>query len=118
MSEDRHSKADPVDLISDPDDKARREAENGVRQFKAAIKVITDYVSDPDRKFVLTQSLVLQLHEIALKGIHPLAGTYRNTPVHIGQVVIRLLRIRRFQTMLSACVITSTNTGMIGTPFS
>lgn len=34
MSEDRHSEAETVELISDPDEKARREAENGVRQFR------------------------------------------------------------------------------------
>jgi Fic family protein len=82
MSEDRHGEAEPVELISDPGEKARREAENGIRQFKAAVKIIVDYVSD--RRFRLTQSSILQLHQKALEGIHPLAGNYRYSPVPIG----------------------------------
>jgi Fic family protein len=85
MSEDRQSRTDPVELISDPSEKARREAENGVRQFKAAIRIITDHISNPDHRFRLNQALILQLHEKALDGIHPLAGTYRNSPVRIGK---------------------------------
>lgn len=85
MSEDRHSQAEPVELIADPDERARREAENGVRQFKAAVEIIKQHVHAPDKKFRLTQSLILDLHQKALDGIHPLAGTYRNSPVMIGQ---------------------------------
>lgn len=85
MSEDRHSQADPVELIFDPIEKARREAENGVRQFKTATKIIIDQIWDGERKFRLTQALILQLHQQALEGLHPLAGTYRNSPVRIGQ---------------------------------
>ncbi|VFU08625.1 Fic family protein [Methylocella tundrae] len=85
MSDDRHSKADPVELIIDPDQKARREAENGVRQFNAALEIIKSHILEPDKSFRLTQALILRLHEKALAGIHPLAGTYRNTPVFIGK---------------------------------
>ena len=85
MNTDRHSQAEPVELIGDPGDKARREAENGVRQFKLALEVIRSVVQQPDRKFRLTQALILDLHHKALAGIHPLAGTYRNSPVYIGQ---------------------------------
>jgi Fic family protein len=84
MSEDRHSLADPVELITDPDQKAKREAENGVRQFKTAMEVVKKHVLQPDNPFRLTQALILDLHEKALEGIHPLAGTYRNTIVNIG----------------------------------
>lgn len=85
MSNDRHSQADAVELITDPDEKARREAENGVRQFKAAIEIIRSALERPDSPFKLTQSLILDLHEKVLAGIHQLAGTYRNSPVTIGQ---------------------------------
>lgn len=85
MSEDRHSQADPVELISDPDEKARREAENGVRQFKAALEIIRSSIQNPNKRFRLTQSLIIDLHQKALDGIHPLAGTYRNSPVFIGK---------------------------------
>ena len=85
MSEDRHSQADPVELIRDPLVKAQREAENGVRQFKAALELIRANILRPDTKFRLKQAHIIQLHQLALDGIHPLAGTYRNTRVFIGK---------------------------------
>ncbi|WP_419906980.1 Fic family protein [Hoeflea sp.] len=85
MSEDRHSQADPVELISDPVEKAKREAENGVRQYRAAIEIVRSNIPASGSKFRLRQSMILDLHQVALNGIHPLAGTYRNTPVSIGQ---------------------------------
>ncbi len=85
MSEDRHSQADPVELISDPVQKAQREAENGVRQFKAALELIRAHILRPDAKFRLKQAHILRSHHLALDGIHPLAGTYRNTRVFIGK---------------------------------
>lgn len=84
MSEDRHSEADPVELIKDPDEKARREAENGVRQFKASLEIIRTHVLKPENTFRLKQKVILELHQKALAGIHPLAGTYRNSRVFIG----------------------------------
>lgn len=84
MSEDRHSRADPVEFIADPEEKARREAENGVRQFKEALEIIRSSIKKGDESpFKLTQSIILQLQQKALAGIHPLAGTYRNSPVYI-----------------------------------
>src|SRR3954452_2208874 len=85
MSEDRHSEAEPVELIADPVERAEREAENGVRQFKAAVEVIKKYIHATGQKFRLTQSLILDIHHKALEGVHPLAGTYRNSPVMIGR---------------------------------
>jgi Fic family protein len=41
-------------------------------------------VKDPDRPFKLRASTILQLHQSALDGLHPLAGTWRNTSVKIG----------------------------------
>lgn len=83
--EDRHSKADPAELISDPDEKARREAENGVRQFRSALETIRRHVGEPQPHFRLRQRIILDLHQQALAGIHALAGTYRNTSVLIGK---------------------------------
>jgi Fic family protein len=84
VSADRHSVAEQVDLISDPDEKARREAENGIHQFNLAIDIIREHVKDAERPFRLRPSIILRLHKTALDGIHPLAGTYRNTTVSIG----------------------------------
>lgn len=85
MSEDRHSQADPVELITDPIEKAHREAENGVRQFKEALEIIRASIGEGAEQFRLKQSVILRLHQKALEGIHPLAGTYRNSPVYIGK---------------------------------
>lgn len=85
MSEDRHSEAESVELITDPDMKAQREAENGVRQFKHAIELIGQAIVPDAPKFRLRQSTILQLHEKALEGIHPLSGTYRNSSVLISE---------------------------------
>lgn len=84
MSGDRESIADPVELIKDPELKARREAENGVRQFKLAVQIIRSNIPNEDGAFKLKQSTLLQLHREALDGIHPLAGTYRNSRVFIN----------------------------------
>jgi Fic family protein len=81
---DRHSKTEQPELIADEVERARREAENGIRQFNLALEYIRTHVKDPDRPFRLRSGLILQLHEAALKGIHLFAGTFRNTPVAIG----------------------------------
>jgi hypothetical protein len=83
LSEDRHSHAEVAKLLSDPDDIARREAENGLRQFNLAIQIIATHVKDKERPFKLRHGPILQLHKAALDGLHPLAGTFRNTPVKI-----------------------------------
>ena len=85
LNDDRHSRADPVELIGNPIEKAKREAENGVRQFNLAINVIRANIPNFDRTFRLRQALILQVHKAALDGIHPLAGTYRNSRVFIGK---------------------------------
>jgi Fic family protein len=85
VAEDRHSFAEQAELISDPQEKARREAENGVRQFNVAVEIIRSHIRDSERPFRLRSSTILQLHQQALAGIHPLAGTFRNTPVKISK---------------------------------
>ncbi|AMN44282.1 Fic family protein [Rhodoplanes sp. Z2-YC6860] len=84
MSGDRHSVAETAALLTDPDEIARREAENGIRQFNLTLDIIRTHVKDAERPFRLRSSTILQLHKAALDGLHPLAGTWRNTPVTIG----------------------------------
>jgi Fic family protein len=84
LSEDRHSHAESAQLLSDPVEIARREAENGLRQFNLAIQIIATHVKDKERPFKLRHGPILQLHKAALDGLHSLAGTFRNTPVTIG----------------------------------
>lgn len=84
MADDRHSHAEDAQLLSDPDEIARREAENGLRQFNLALEMIRTSVKDDERQFKLRAGPILQLHKAALDGLHRLAGTFRNTPVTIG----------------------------------
>lgn len=70
MSEeqDRHSQALEAELITDPDEKARVEARNGLQQVDAVVELI-EYFSDAEHKFKLRLSQLLHLHRIALKGL-------------------------------------------------
>ena len=83
MVADRHSEAEDAALLSDPDEIARREAENGLRQFTLALDIIRTHVKDAERPFKLRAGPILQLHQAALNGLHQLAGTFRNTAVKI-----------------------------------
>ena len=74
--EERHSKALEIELISDPDERARQEAENGLRQFDEVIQRINDSLQ-PDRPFKLRPSAILSLHRRALDGISSFAGLFR-----------------------------------------
>ncbi|HEV7409436.1 MAG TPA: Fic family protein [Bradyrhizobium sp.] len=78
MSEERHTSTEQVDLISDPEEKARREAENGIRQTELALEMIRAFVKEKEQPFRLRQGFLMQLHSVALEGIHMFAGTYRN----------------------------------------
>lgn len=83
MAQDRHTVAETASLLQDPDEVARREAENGIRQFDLALDIIRSFIKDPERPFKLRSSTILTLHRTALEGLHALAGTWRNTPVKI-----------------------------------
>jgi Fic family protein len=83
VAADRHSEAEDAALLSDPDAIARREAENGLRQFTLALDIIRTHVKDSERSFKLRAGPILQLHQAALDGLHRLAGTFRNTAVKI-----------------------------------
>jgi Fic family protein len=80
---DRSTVAEQAKVEHDPVTRARREAENGLRQAALATNVIRTYIKDPERPFRLTQGILLQLHHAALQGLHPLAGTFRNVPNEI-----------------------------------
>lgn len=83
MPSNRYTSTQSVELITDPAEKAAREAENGLRQAALALEVIRSFIKDPDRKFRLRQGLLMQLHQEALAGIHIFAGTFRNGPAEI-----------------------------------
>lgn len=82
---DRKSIAPEVELITDPDELAAREVENGIGQFRIAMDIVKDHVQNHEKPFQLRASHILRLHEAALIGIHPQAGTFRNSPVSISK---------------------------------
>lgn len=80
--EERHSSPADPELITDPDEKANKEARNGLKQFDAVIELV-DYWLQPDRPFKLRPSTILHLHRIALEGISAYAGNYRPAGIEI-----------------------------------
>jgi Fic family protein len=80
---DRHSRALEVELITDPTEKAKQEARNGLRQFDEVIAQI-EYWLHPERPFRLRPSAILSLHRRALEGINSFAGVWRPTAIEIG----------------------------------
>lgn len=84
MSEEqeRHSEALEPALVSDPDEIARIEARNGVRQTDAVTEMI-EYFSHSERKFKLRPSHLLHLHRIALDGLSSYAGNWRPAGIEI-----------------------------------
>jgi len=79
---ERHSRALEVDLIADPEERARQEARNGLRQFDEVVEQI-EYWLQPDRPFRLRPSAILSLHRKALEGISAFAGGYRPAGIAI-----------------------------------
>src|ERR1051325_773993 len=79
----RHSKALEAQIVSDPDEQAKIEARNGVRQFDAVTQMIESF-SDPERKFKLRPSHLLGLQRIALEGLSSYAGNFRPAGIEIG----------------------------------
>jgi Fic family protein len=84
-SEDRHSVADAPEIIADSDAIARQEAENGIRQYNAAMDVVRNHVNDAERPFKLRPSQILMLNREALAGIDRMAGAFRNTRIQISK---------------------------------
>lgn len=81
--ETRHSRAEAVEVSADPDQLARLEIYNTVRQY-LKIDEMVGYFLDPDRPFKLRPSHILARHRAALEGISGLAGVWRSAGVEIG----------------------------------
>jgi Fic family protein len=69
-----------------PSEIARREVENGRRQFLAATDMIRSYL-EPGRPFALRPSHVLHLQAIAVDGIEDNPGVFRRSAVRIQGAV-------------------------------
>lgn len=76
---ERESKPLPTEIPTDPDEIARLEARNALRQFDAVIKIIDDALqSDPP--FKLRPSIALELNRLATEATNQYAGVYRPHP--------------------------------------
>ena len=82
MGGERESVGQEPDLLTDPDEIARREAGNAVQQFDAVLDLI-DGVARDGRPFKLRPSTILALHKFALDGLSRFAGTWRPSGVRI-----------------------------------
>jgi Fic family protein len=79
---ERHSRALEPELITDPDELARKEARNGLRQFDQVVEMI-EFFLQPEHPFRLRPSHILTLHRIALEGISSYAGNFRPAGIEI-----------------------------------
>lgn len=81
--EERHSRALEAEIITDPVEKARKEAANGLRQIDAVNEMIESWLQ-PERPFKLRPSHLLHLHRFALQGLSSYAGNFRPAGIEIG----------------------------------
>jgi len=79
---DRKSRAASPVLITDPDERARKEAANGLAQYDAVVSLVEQH-RDEKRPFKLRLSTILALHRVALEGISSFAGNFRPSTVEI-----------------------------------
>lgn len=80
-SDRRDSKALEPELIKDPQERAKAEARNGLRQYDAGVRAIQTALERSP--FKLRLSLILALHREALQGISTYAGNFRPGGVKI-----------------------------------
>ena len=79
---ERHSKAEEAQILSDPLELAKAESYNVVRQYRK-ISEMVEYFLDLEHPFKLRPSHISTLHREALRGISPLAGLWRPSSVAI-----------------------------------
>ena len=80
--QERGSKPLPPQIQKDPEEIARLEARNGLRQFDAVVQLI-DQALGRSGTFKLRPSMILELNRLAIAEIHELAGVYRPFPIEI-----------------------------------
>jgi Fic family protein len=80
----RHSRAFDAAIIADPEQRARQEALNGLKQFDAVIRMVETFIDPQRQPFRFRPSHLLHLHREALDGISGYAGNWRPSEVEIG----------------------------------
>lgn len=83
MDEDRHSRAFEAELVTDPDEKARLEARNSLRQFDKVVELVEYWTAADHPPFRLRPSIILTLHRVALQGLTAFAGNWRPAGIQI-----------------------------------
>jgi len=79
---DRKSVSAPPALVTDPDELARKDASNALRQADAVTALIEGALSGP-QAFKLRPSILLRLNRFALEGTNSFAGNYRPSGIYI-----------------------------------
>lgn len=80
----RHSEAESASLISDPIEKAKKEASNALLQADRVKQYIIDSI-DRGGKFKLRPSTLLDLNRCAIEGLDAYAGSWRPGGVTINK---------------------------------
>jgi Fic family protein len=78
---ERYSQADEPQLVTDPDEIARVESENALRQFDAAMEEYDAWMKSS--KYRLRLSLILRLHRVLMETLSEYAGIPRPATVTI-----------------------------------
>ena len=78
----RESVPEAVELPVDPEEIARNEARNTLRQFDAVADLVESALKSEDR-FRLRPSTVLELNRMAIEGVNKYAGVYRPHEIEI-----------------------------------
>ena len=79
---DRDSQSGELDLISDPEEKARVEASNALRQTKVAMQMLPALINAARPN--LRPSLFLQLHRVLMQRVSRYPGVFRPGPMSIS----------------------------------
>jgi Fic family protein len=78
----RHSVPKNAETLADPALRARREAENGIRQFDLGMRIVEDALARGE-PFKLRPSQLQALHREALQGLSEWAGNWRPAGIEI-----------------------------------
>jgi Fic family protein len=80
----RHSKAEAPKVLLSEQERAEQEARNALLQARRLDEIIEFFVSEPERKFKLRPSVILELNRIAIDGLDAFAGNWRPGSVEIS----------------------------------
>jgi Fic family protein len=80
----RHSKAEAPKVLLSEQERAEREARNALLQAERLEQMIETFVVEPERKFRLRPSAILDLNRLAIEGLDAFAGNWRPGPVTIS----------------------------------